>query len=315
MIFNANIFIAERKVGMKRKFFSFAVLILIAAMLFCSCAKSESFADNSFIADRETPGESNENYEEGVDDALLDKTAGAETTDRKIIMRYSFTVETKDLDATVKSLEDAVKARGGYYERASVYGNTEDGGNADLVLRIPSNQAESLNEEIAKLGNVTYQTKSGDDVTTAYYDTENKLNSLKIQQERLLALLEKAESLDDILKLETELTRVRTEIESLTTVLVKYDNLIDYTTINVTLRQVRTYTEPEPETFGTKIANAFKSSIETTKEVFQGIVIAVVWLAPLLVIMTVAVVVIVFALKGRKKRAKTSIDKNNSTEE
>ena len=290
---------------MKRKILSLLVTVMAAAVLFCSCAKSESYADNSFGGIVTAPGEAVEEFEYSSEDssALLDKTTGqAVPTDRKIIMKYSFDVETKDIDSSVKALEEAVASCGGYYESANVSGNSEEGGWAELILRIPSNQTEAFNDGIAELGNITSQNKSGQDVTTAYYDTENQLSSLKIQQERLMALLEKAESLDDILKLETELTRVRTEIESLTTLLVKYDNLIDYTTVTVELRQVRTYTEPAPETFGTKIAEAFKSSLEFTKELFQGAVISVVFLSPFLVLSAVVLVVIFVAVKSKKKK-------------
>ncbi|MBE6562992.1 MAG: DUF4349 domain-containing protein [Ruminococcaceae bacterium] len=290
---------------MKRKILSLLVIVMTAAVLFCSCAKSESFVDNSFGYDMIAPGDAaEEDFEYSSDSSteLLDKTTAETPTDRKIIMKYNFSVETKDLDSAVKALEEAVSSYGGYYESANVSGNTEDGGWAELVLRIPSSQTAKFNEGISELGNITNQNKSGQDVTTAYYDTENQLSSLKIQQERLMALLEKAESLDDILKLETELTRVRTEIERLTTLLVKYDNLIDYTTVTVELRQVRTYTEPEPETFGTKIAEAFKSSLEFTKELFEGAVIAVVYLSPLLVFAAVVLVVVLVIVKSKKKK-------------
>ncbi len=289
---------------MKRKLLCLAVLLMTAVMLFTSCAKSEEYADDSYYngtADYEEPSEESADMSDTV---LLDKTTEAETGDRKIIMKYHFSVETKDLDNAVKTLEESVASYGGYYESANVNGNTEDGGWAELILRVPSKSVVEFNTGIEALGNVTNRSKSGDDVTTAYYDTENQLNSLKIQQERLMALLEKAETLDDILKLETELTRVRTEIERLTTVLLKYDNLIDYTTVTVNVRQVRTYTEPEPETFGSRIADAFRSSLEFTKEFLQGAVIVLVWLSPFILFVGVVAVAVVLIVKADKKKKK-----------
>ncbi len=305
---------------MKRKFLSLAVVLLTATLLFASCASKMEAEDSAYnyyaggdveyTTDEMVPESSisyslSDNKGSPTEDAETEAPADrGEESARKIIMRYHFSVETKDLDASVAMLEAAVANCGGYYETSEVSGNTENGGWGEFVLRIPSGKTDEFNTGISDFGNITSQSKNGEDVTTQYYDTENRLKSLKIQQERLLALLEKAESLEDILKIETELTNVRTEIESLTTVLLKYDNLIDYTTVTINLRQVKVYTEPVPETFGTKIAETFKDSIEFTKEVFEGITLAVIWLAPLLVFLgIVAVVVIVIVTKSKKKRA------------
>lgn len=308
---------------MKRKILSLTVVLLTAVLLFASCASKMTAEDSAYnyagesieyTSDEAAPESvylysyslSDKNNGGATEDAETEEPAEkGETSSRKIIMRYRFSVETKDLDASVAMLEAAVASCGGYYETSEISGNTENGGWGEFVLRIPSGRTEEFNAGVSEFGNITSQSKNGEDVTTQYYDTENRLKSLQIQQERLLALLEKAESLEDILKIETELTNVRTEIESLTTVLLKYDNLIDYTTVTVNLRQVKVYTEPVPETFGTKIAETFKDSLEFTKEVLEGITLGIIWLAPLLVFLgIVAVVVVVLVVKGKKKRAK-----------
>ena len=57
------------------------------------------------------------------------------------------------------------------------------------------------------------------------------MESLSLQEERLLDILEKAEKLTDVLELEQELADVRYQIETLTTTLNRYDQLISYSTV------------------------------------------------------------------------------------
>lgn len=294
---------------MKKRNVILTALLLAVTMLFSACATKDEYAttgnlfgngeasDSVFLEDS-VPAEA----PEGTVELTSQSSASGE---RKIIKSFSYTLETKDLDAAVLALEAAIAQCGGYYESAQVYGNTEEGGNAEFVLRVPAAQAEKFGGDLSSIGNIVSQSKKGDDVTTAYYDTEAQLDSLKIQQERLMALLEKAETLEDILLLETELTRVRTEIERLTTVLVRYDDLVEYSTVSVYVRQVQNYTEPEPDSFGTRIAETFRSSLEFAEDVMETIVIVVVWLAPLLIFSAVVFVVIFAVVKTSKKKKRS----------
>ncbi len=61
---------------------------------------------------------------------------------------------------------------------------------------------------------MTSQSESAEDVTLQYTDTESRIASLKNEQERLNALLEKADTLENIFKLEERLTEVRYELEN-----------------------------------------------------------------------------------------------------
>ena len=58
---------------------------------------------------------------------------------------------------------------------------------------------------------------------------------LETEQQRLLELLETAESLDDILTIESRLTEVQYELDSKESQLRTYDNQIDYSTVYLDL--------------------------------------------------------------------------------
>ena len=58
-------------------------------------------------------------------------------------------------------------------------------------------------EQLWVMGYVTSKNESSKDVGEEYYDTEGRFKTRRTKQERLLTLLEKAETMEDILSLET----------------------------------------------------------------------------------------------------------------
>jgi hypothetical protein len=60
---------------------------------------------------------------------------------------------------------------------------------------------------------------------------------LNKKEERLLALMDEAKTIEEIIKVENELTRVRTDIEVLQGRLKYLDNATGYSSISVSLNQ------------------------------------------------------------------------------
>lgn len=291
--------------GMFRK----AIVILLAAVLLAGCRAADSNMsknEKSVVNIDDGINQSPSNGEDLDTDTYKEasETSSSSNTDtRKIIFTYTYRIETKDLDQSVLAIENAVNKAGGYYEESNIDGNSKEGGYADYILRIPTDKLDSFVEGINTFGNVVNQSKNGQDVTSQYYDIESRLTSLKIQQERILELLKQANSLDDIIKLESELTKVRTNIEQLTTKLKKYDGLIDYATVNITINQVLDYTDNN-ENFGTTVIETFGDSFEFALEMVKVVIIVLIWLLPyIIVIGLIVAAAVVIDRKTKKKRA------------
>jgi uncharacterized protein YhaN len=141
-----------------------------------------------------------------------------------------------------------------------------------------------------------------EDVTLQYVDMESHKKALVTEQERLLELLEQAQTVEDIITIEDRLSEVRYQIESMESQLRTYDNKIDYSTVYLTINEVVQYSLSEEETVGERIRNGFLDSLEGVKD---GVTEFAIWLViklPYLVVWAViiAVIVIVF-LKIRKR--------------
>ncbi len=227
----------------------------------------------------------------------------ASNTARKVILNASFEVETKDFEESRALISQEVEQTGSYIEYSESRGNPDDG-NAwiSMTIRVPSDRYNGFKAFVPSAGNVTYSSEGGEDVTSAYFDTDTRLKVLRSQEERVLELLAKAQTVEELLQIETELTRIRTEIEQLTTQLKRYDDLVSYATIRLTLRQTADYTVIREETFLTRMGNAVQDSFESLVDVLQNLVIVLIWILPYaLLLALIAGIILLIILVYRRK--------------
>ena len=160
----------------------------------------------------------------------------------KLIRRAELEIQTETFDAVAASLEALVAEAGGYFQSAQVEGGSLRDQNAarygNYVIRLPEENFSAFLDQSGTLGYVVRRSESSENVSQAYYDTETRLAAQRTKQERLLALLAQADTMESILELENALSETEYEIQSLTTDLEHYDDLIDYATVDLYLAEV-----------------------------------------------------------------------------
>lgn len=231
----------------------------------------------------------------------------------KLIYRGELYVETLDFDRAVSDLEALTSSLGGYFESSSVYqGGFYSSGSrsADYVIRVPSEQFESFLSGMAGTENcrVVRQEKSAEDIGAAYYDTEARLKTLRIQQERLQTLLSQATTMTDIIDLENALADVEYEIEQNASTLNRYDSLVGFATVTLSLEQVERLSDApvEQEGLGSRMARGFRSAVEGFGD---GMADLAVWFSyhfiGVLIFLGVAAIVAAVLVRGfRRRRSK-----------
>lgn len=250
------------------------------------------------------------------------KHASAELTDsnsltppavsgRKLIRDVDMSVETDGFDALIKTLTDKVSALGGYVEQSDISGNRlnhqgrPNPRRASLTVRIPSDQLESFITVVEANGNVTNKSQTTRDVTLQYSDLESRKKSLTVEQERLWALLEKADTLESVIALEERLSEIRYQLESMESQLRLYDNQVDYSTLNLTINEIvedTGFTPSQPKGFGQRVQEGFSKNL---KSVTEGLTDFAIWLAafsPIWAPLAAIAAVILLILKRRAKR-------------
>ena len=117
--------------------------------------------------------------------------------------------------------------------------------------------------DAGNLGTLTYKSESQNDVTMSYVDVESHIKAFETERDSLMLLMEKSESLSDVIALQSRLTEVNYQLDSYKSQLRKYDNLISYCTVNIDVIEVVREVLPESEmTFGERIKRGLEDSFE-----------------------------------------------------
>ncbi|MBO4702717.1 MAG: DUF4349 domain-containing protein [Lachnospiraceae bacterium] len=238
---------------------------------------------------------------------------------RKLIKTVDMTIETVSFDETIANLRNQINAVGGYIEseysyNGSLYNNSNQSKYATITVRVPDTALEGFVNNVSGIGNVTQKTTSTRDVTLSYVDTESKKEMYKAEQESLLALLEKAETIEDITYLTQRLTEVRYNIESMESSLRVYDDLVDYATVNFTINEVKVLTPTVivEKTPGEELKEGFATSVKDvlvdTRDFFIRLIINLPYIIRGLLCLAIPVVIIfiivLIIVKVSKKKAK-----------
>ena len=194
--------------------------------------------------------------------------AAATDVASKIIYSADLSAQTTDFDAAIAALDTQIAAFGGFIERSDVNGDTRynNDGTTSIInrwayytIRVPASRFEDFLHQTEGIGNVTSISRYAENVTSQYTDYEARLDALRTQEERLLAMLEKSEDVESLIALEQRLADVRYELESIERNLRNLDLQISYSTVNLNLEEVEIYTPTVSvqRTFGEKLSDAF----------------------------------------------------------
>ena len=155
----------------------------------------------------------------------------------------SLVVPKARLAVTVNEVTDLASGLGGYVSDTK----TTEGADvpaADLTLRVPAGQFETLLGRARALGKPTSLTTSGQDVTAQYVDLAARLHALEATRDQFLQILAKATQIGDILNVENQLMSVQTQIEELQGQQRVLDDQTTYGTLTVHLSEVGSPIEP-----------------------------------------------------------------------
>lgn len=265
----------------RRKSVLLSVLLIISLSLFliaCSANDEAAYSEEAEGVSYDRAGEysptESEGYSDDTDSVAQGPTSNSVSGD-KIIYRQSLTMETENLQETIAKMEQDLDRYGGHIHRYQVISEKEAPPRGDFTLRVPSDSLKEFVDSLRNYGVFTQEVLESDDVSETYYDLEANLRNQTIQERRLLDLLEEAESLSDVLTLESELSRIRREIERLRGHINRLDDQVQYSTVYLSLQQVE-----NGEIEGESFFDQFFKNLRASFRRFQGALeSALLWLA------------------------------------
>lgn len=304
------------------------ILALLMLLSLCACgagskgsdtaAATESIQEAPAAASNGTGGlasyssyAADAQYVEAEEDSVSGE-AGAEAGEinpDKIIYSGEAEVETRDFDDSIAKLMEMLEQYGGWIESGSLSGanyysiSRGNSGNrsASYTLRIPSQHFETVMNSLSEIGNVPYTYTYSENVTTQYYDTQARLTAYETQEERLLEMMEKAETVSDVITIEEKLTELRYQIESLQSTLNNWDRQVSYSTLRVGVTEVGEYTPQPQQSYLQELWQALTGAFKNLGSFFKDFLVFLVSAIPTVIVL----VVLFFVLRPVYRKVKT----------
>lgn len=263
-------------------------------------------------------------YAEAEEQDGSGETETAEVDPDKIIYSGEAEVETRDFDDSIAKLMEMLEQYGGWIESSSLSGanyysiSRGNSGNrsASYTLRIPSQHFETVMNSLSDIGNVPYTYTYSENVTAQYYDTQARLTAYETQEARLLEMMEKAETVSDVITIEEKLTELRYQIESLQSTLNNWDRQVSYSTLRVGVTEVGEYTPQPQQSYIQELWQALTGAFKDLGRFFKNFLVFLVSAIPTLLVLVVLFFIfrpVYRKVKARRKakRERGKADKDN----
>lgn len=317
-----------------KKAFTILLAVVLAFALFSGCGSSSKSAGGAWdtasgeAASGMTPvpyPSANYDYEQGyAEDSLKSPstagsgfinsgTADSKNLAEKIIYSASAEVETMDFDGSIDAVYAMLERYDAFLESSYVsgvnykssYNSKQSYRYANFTIRVPSDSFGSMTNMLSDLGNVIYLSTDTDNITSQFYDLGARLKTYETEEERLLNMLESAETVEEMILIEERLSNVRYNIESAQTTLNSWQTQVDYSTVRLHINEVEKLTEKMEThlTYGEEISQGFRSSLKSVgnffKELFKDIIVA---FPVIVIVVAVAAAVVVIGVRSVRRR-------------
>ena len=104
-----------------------------------------------------------------------------------------------------------------------------------VTFMVPSDKFDDAIDQLSKLGTVQNEHISGQDVSAQYVDLQARLANEEAQRDAMLVLLKRAQSISDIITIQTQLGQITQQIEELKGQIQYLDHNTAFSTISVSI--------------------------------------------------------------------------------
>ncbi len=168
------------------------------------------------------------------DEAGAGPAVAPDSVDRVIVRRVDASLVVEDISGAIESLGGLASSLGGW-----VIDSSRDSGNFGFVsFRVPADRLDEAMASVRDLAvSVEAENGSSRDVTDQYVDLKARLNNQLATERALLDLLGRAETVEEALNVQRELSVAREQVERLQGQITLIEQTSAYSLVSVTLRR------------------------------------------------------------------------------
>ena len=249
-------------------------------------------------------------------DGILLNIGGSALDNAYIVYSGEMALTVDKPNQSAQQVATKLESLGGFIEHSSV-SNREDGeGTYYLTLRVPPAKLDEFMQWLREQGVVNRETLNADNISRDYHDTKARLENARAQREQLLAIMEQAQTIEEILTVRREIDSVQETIERMQTQMDNYDNLLGFSCIEVSLfptpslavgsSDMRIITLAQ---WWENVKSAFMTALTWTVNAIAGIGVAISFLIIPLFLVGIVVFVIVMIVRAASKRRRAKYAK------
>ncbi len=225
--------------------FSLIVLYILGVWLFQGVSGSlDSFGlepsgsvPGSYNYSETKPTSYNESKTLLGESASLESSTGEESSERMVIKDASLSMVVSNIEDTGKKINTYAENNDGYIVSSQI-NNPLDQPRSYITVRVPAEKLDQAIDYYKTLADkVVSENITSEDITEKYVDLESKLKNYQATEEQLKEIMKKAQSVDEILKVQNQLTSVRQNIELIKGQMQYLEKNVDMAKISVTLAQ------------------------------------------------------------------------------
>lgn len=287
----------------------FVLIVLLAA-----CGRSAAVESSREMAPA-APAADSIAYEESGAAFTSSDTANTIVDTQSSLPQERLIIRTADLSIVVMDTDEAIAAiarmaeeNEGWVVSSNVYQYSETAKTGDITIRVPSAGFVSATEAIKGLATeVRQESVSGQDVTEEFVDLTARLGNLEATAVRVRGFLEDADTVEEALAVNQELSRLEAEIEVIKGRMKFLSESASFSTISVHLTPDE-LNQPI-EIGGWEPQGIAKDALESLISAAQFLVSVLIWLVIFFLPLGVVVVLPLWFVGRwirRRRRAKKS---------
>ncbi len=216
---------------------------------------------------------------------------------RDLIVTANVSMRSRDPWATADQARAIAAGLGGDLLGLSETGSG-DQRNAVLTVRVPSDRFDDAIAQLRKLdAEVLASNVDAKDVTDQFVDLQARLAARQAEEQSYLALLARASTVDEVLRVQTALFNVRTQIEQLQGQINAMKSRIEYSTITLSVSPLVPVTGPSG-TWDPSVT--FARAIAALGALFRVVADAAIWALVLGWIPLIALLLLLAATRARR---------------
>ena len=316
---------------MKKRFIGIAIVSIALCLSGCgnSAGSSVSYSEETYDQVGNSYAAKEAAYDSYAEEAAVDAggymmEGDAADTDneesalraqdgQKIVYTGSLSIQTLEYDKSAASIRRKIREAGGFSEAESENDNDynwyrrstgpSSTRNLNITARIPSEKFESFMDSLQGDGKVMNRSMNAENISQVYANKETYKKALEKEQERLLAMMDKAVTIEDMIAVESRLSEVERQLNTYKTDLSAMDKDVQYSTIYISLEEVKRYSDETPTvTFPEKVKYAFEDAINSFTEFCEGIVLFIIRFFPFLILLAIVIALVIRLIRKRQEK-------------